>query len=399
MPGSSNTFNVVCSLSGSGWSVRVPEFDLESWAAELCQVEIVARALIATCEPDEPGTVDFIVEYLPDTPAASPLPAAPLSGANRSLANQPCRPHHDYRHEAFFYSGEEEFLAGTVPFIEHGLALGQPVMVALPEPRLTLVRQALGASARDVKLVDMARLGRNPARIIPAWREFLDEDGRDGRPARGIGDPRWPGRRPAETAECQLHEALLNQALDPATPLWLRCPYDADNLGVAEIEVARDSHPMLVEESRERESPTYQGASFGAGMLAGVLPDPPVTAAPFRFDPGTVRDVREHVLRHAVAADLDAARAAELVLAVWELVVNSIQHGGGGGDLRIWRETGALVCEVSDHGHFTDPLAGRRSPAAATLGARGIWLVNQLCDLVQLRSTPQGATIRVFTWL
>jgi len=444
MPGSSKTFKVICSLAGSGWSVWLPQLDREATVAHLGQVEAVARALVAAYAPDEAGEVDFLVELLPDTHAALP-PAGTGSHAfpveeirtRRARADQPFldetgashiaavgrqgtptrrhhaspgavvgeavgsgrRRHHTYRHEALFYSGEDAFLAGTVPFIQEGLALGQPIMVALPEPRLRLVRQALGSSAWDVELVDMARLGLNPARIIPAWRQFIDEDGHRGRPARGIGEPLWPGRRPAEAAECQLHEALLNLALDPGTPLWLRCPYDVDNLGAADTEGARYSHPLLVEESRERESPTYQGASLGEGMFGHALPDPPVTAEPVMFGRRTVRHVRRHVLGQALAADLDPERAADLVLAVWELVKNSIQHGGGRSDLRIWREPGALVCEVSDRGHITDPLAGRRTPGVAALGQRGIWLANQLCDLVQLRGTQRGTTVRVFSWL
>ena len=32
-------------------------------------------------------------------------------------------------------------------------------------------------------------------------------------------------------------------------------------------------------------------------------------------------------------------------------------------------------------------------------GGRGLFLVHQLCDLVQLRSSPSGTTVRLFTWL
>ena len=64
------------------------------------------------------------------------------------------------------------------------------------------------------------------------------------------------------------------------------------------------------------------------------------------------------------------------------------------------RSTGALVCEVRDSGYIDDPLAGRRRiPTSAASGQRGIWLVNQLCDLVQLRTHAHGTTVRVFSWL
>ena len=55
----------------------------------------------------------------------------------------------------------------------------------------------------------------DPARLIPAWQWFLDTRSSPCRPVRGIGEPIWPGRRSEEILESQLHEALLNIAVDP----------------------------------------------------------------------------------------------------------------------------------------------------------------------------------------
>jgi anti-sigma regulatory factor (Ser/Thr protein kinase) len=83
------------------------------------------------------------------------------------------------------------------------------------------------------------------------------------------------------------------------------------------------------------------------------------------------------------------------VLAVHELATNSVRHGGGRGTCRLWRDGAALVCEVSDRGWITDPQAGRRRPAADQPGGRGLWLVHQLCDAVELRTSPSGTVVRV----
>ena len=99
--------------------------------------------------------------------------------------------------------------------------------------------------------------------------------------------------------------------------------------------------------------------------------------------------------RRAAAAGLDAARTADLVLAVDEVATNSLRHGGGRGTLRIWQDADALVCEVRDAGRIEDPLAGRVRPPLDRDGGRGLWLVNQLCDLVQLRTLPTGAVVRL----
>jgi hypothetical protein len=43
-------------------------------------------------------------------------------------------------------------------------------------------------------------------------------------------------------------------------------------------------------------------------------------------------------------------------------------------------------------------MLGRVQPRSAEPDVRGLWLANQICDLVQVRSTPEGSTIRVVTW-
>jgi hypothetical protein len=61
----------------------------------------------------------------------------------------------------------------------------------------------------------------------------------------------------------------------------------------------------------------------------------------------------------------------------------------------MWRADDVLVCEVRDAGRIADPLIGRRRPAGDWRDGRGMWLVNQACDLVQVRSLPAGNVVRV----
>ena len=42
-----------------------------------------------------------------------------------------------FRHDALFYSDDDEFLAGTLPFVLNGVDSGEAVLVVVPEPRLT----------------------------------------------------------------------------------------------------------------------------------------------------------------------------------------------------------------------------------------------------------------------
>jgi len=55
-----------------------------------------------------------------------------------------------------------------------------------------------------------------------------------------------------------------------------------------------------------------------------------------------------------------------------------------------------VVCEVRDTGQISDPLAGMSRPdATAASRQRGLWLVHQVSDLVQLRTGSAGTIIRV----
>jgi anti-sigma regulatory factor (Ser/Thr protein kinase) len=114
-----------------------------------------------------------------------------------------------------------------------------------------------------------------------------------------------------------------------------------------------------------------------------------------RFGGGDLAEVRRQVLALCLGEGLGPDRADDFVLCADELAANSLLHGGGRGQLRVWRAGSAVVCEVSDSGTIDDPLAGRRAPSLDRVGGRGLWLANQLCDLVQLRSGAAGTVVRL----
>jgi anti-sigma regulatory factor (Ser/Thr protein kinase) len=297
-----------------------------------------------------------------------------------------------FRHEALMYADEDEFLAGTVPFVREGVAIGEPTMVAIGAARMAPLRAALGSDAEAVRFVDIAEIGTNPARIIPAWRDFVAAH----RGAvRGIGEPAWPGRSAAELVECERHEVLLNLAFNATDGFRLLCPYDTAGLDPAVTAGARGSHPVVVENGTARRSDAYDGLERAAAPFTEPLPEPLTPPAEGAFDARSLRAVRRFVAGEAVAAGLEAGRAEELVLAVSELAANSVKYGGGTGLLRLWRDDGHVVCEIRDRGRIDDPLTGRRRPVPGRSGGYGLWLVNQLCELVQVRSLPDGSVIRV----
>ncbi|WP_149204632.1 sensor histidine kinase [Actinotalea subterranea] len=302
-----------------------------------------------------------------------------------------------YRHQAVLWRDLDSYLGAAVPFVRDGLAAGSPVMVVVTDDQWVPLRHALGPDAADVEHADMAVLGRNPARIIPAWLDFVARH--PGVPLRGISAPVWAGRRPAELVECQIHEAVLNLAVPSETPLRLLCPYDAQSLPAGVLAEARLSHPELLGEDPTRSSATYAGPDRCAALAAQPLTPPtgPVTRLPFAH--GRLGGLRRLTAEHAAAAGVGRATADDLALALSELASNSIDHGGGSGVLSTWRDADALYFEVHDAGHIDDPLVGRRNPTPHQARGRGLWMVNRLCDLVQIRSDADGTVVRVVTWL
>ena len=130
-------------------------------------------------------------------------------------------PDERFRHEALFYAGDDQFVEGCVAFIRAGLEADEPTLVVALADKLEKLREALGPDAERVQFADMDVVGRNPARIIPAWQEFVEENAEPGVRLRGIGEPIFPARDPHELVECERHEALLNLAFAGADRFWI----------------------------------------------------------------------------------------------------------------------------------------------------------------------------------
>jgi anti-sigma regulatory factor (Ser/Thr protein kinase) len=299
-------------------------------------------------------------------------------------------------HTALFYRDASGLLAGVVPFLLDGLAEGAAVGAALPGPHLELVRSGLGGLAEQVRLFDMAEVGRNPGRILA---EVMHEvtGSRPEAPARIVDEPVWAGRTGLEYPACLQHEALVNLAFQ-GRPVTVLCPYDA-RLPASVLADAAVTHPCLVEDGVARPSTAFAPAT-AMSRTGGPLPEPPV-AAVFAFDGPRLAAARRFVRAEATAAGLDGDRVFDLVLAVGELAANSIRHGGGRGAVRVWPEAGEdgsdlLVAEVADGGRLADPLAGRRPATQHQLSGRGLLMVHHLADLVRTSTGPCGTTTRTY---
>jgi anti-sigma regulatory factor (Ser/Thr protein kinase) len=296
--------------------------------------------------------------------------------------------HTSFSHELLLYAGGDHgFVRRALEPVRAALASGTSVLLAVSDERGRALANALGDAAEQVRFVDVHRHGRNPARILPLLADFASAHGEG---ALAICEAAWPGRSPAELTECEIHEALVNVAFAEEPPWRLLCAYDLDGLDDGAIAAARRTHPLLAGDSATDANEGYAAVR----PFAGSLPEPQAPVETQTFAGDSLGDMRHSLSLWARGEGLATEDTEDLVLAVSELATNSVRHGGGAGSLRRWREHGAIVCEVRDAGHIEAPLIGRVRPAPDACSGRGVWLANQLCDLVQIRSAPTGSVVR-----
>ncbi len=291
---------------------------------------------------------------------------------------------------ALFYRDQAEYRARILGFAQAGLASGEPSFIAVPGDKARLLAGQLDAKPGDLRYADMADLGRNPACIIPGLRAFLDEH--PGRRVRFVGEPIWPGRSPAEICEATRHEALLNVAF-LRTRITILCPYDLTRLTPSVIEGARHTHPELLSPGQPAAGAGHAEPGRIPPQCDSPLPPPPASAEVLSYSTD-LAPVRRLVERHARRTTLAAERAADLVLAASELAANTLSHAGSPGLLHVWHDEQEILCQADDRGWIADPLAGRVKRGPESRG-HGLFLVNHVCDLVEMRTGHAGTTVRL----
>lgn len=269
-------------------------------------------------------------------------------------------------------------------------------MVAVVPEHLAWLQGALAHRAEYVDFVDMHELGHNPAQIIPAWQHFLDTNARQRSPIRGIGEPIWPDRRPQELLECQFHEALLNVAIDPEIPFWLICPYDVETLSPDVLDEAHRSHPVILDSHSYHGSSRYGGRAHVESIFTAELTELKLQPTVAVFTKNNVTRIGAYAKLEFHVSGLASKEASDLAEVIQRLASSSIQRGATLGTIRIFSQPDDLICDVVDDTVVIDPLIGRRAPRKGEDDS--LWIANQACDLVQVRSSSAGTTVRVHAW-
>lgn len=298
-------------------------------------------------------------------------------------------------HDTGFYCSDEELLELVVPFIEGGMADGDPTFVSLPGPELRLVRSAVG-DRRGLTFLDAADQYFRPTATIRRYRKLLgDEVATGARRVRAVGSAPHPGVG-APWEMWARYEAVINHAYDDL-PLWGLCPYDTRSTPDDVLADIERTHPHVATARGQRTAnPRYQDPTV---FLAGrrVLPDPFEARAPdlelIDPAPGAARRAVAEVGARTLVAP---ATVDDLVLASSEVVTNATLHGRPPVVLRAWAAPERLVVSVTDRGRGPADLGVGLVPTDdRTLGGFGLWLVHELCSDVALALTDEGFTVRL----
>ncbi|MFD9396540.1 anti-sigma factor RsbA family regulatory protein [Streptomyces sp. NPDC060000] len=312
-------------------------------------------------------------------------------------------PHHDtaphLTHQGLIYGSDEAFLTAMAPFCLDGLEADDAVLAVTTRHNIGLLRQSLGDAARQVEFIDADDWYHTPGRTLGAYYRYVDQRTTGGRhrQVRVIGEPVWHGRDPLETAEWTRYESVINVAFADC-PAWIVCPYDTRALPDDVVADARRTHPELVTGPCAEASRHYAAPDTGLGpwqrRLTPVSADGEEAVMLFGND---LTVVRAFVAQTANTLGMPSDRARRLVFAVNEVATNALQHGGGQGKVTLRRSGHRIVCDVTNPGQAAglDWYLGYLPPDPEQGRGHGLWAVRQLCDLMEVDTSPSETTVRL----
>jgi anti-sigma regulatory factor (Ser/Thr protein kinase) len=293
-------------------------------------------------------------------------------------------PEHD--HAAMLYKTPKDFAGNVRRYLLADGNIEAAVLVVARPAILEAVSRELDGVTADLTMADLAIAGSDPGRMLAAVRQFAVHHPR--RPVRCIQDWAWRSRSAGELCEAVRHEALIDLAL-ASTPVSVLCGYDG-SLDVTILADAERTHPLVMRNGRRRVSRTYRDDGAARWDDGPPLASPPAAAAVLHYRDNQAA-VRAFTAQRGLLGGLSPDRVTDLVIAVGELAANTLAHTNGYGSVTIWPKDGEVICAVEDTGHISDPLVGTLLPdPASRRKGRGLWVVHQLCDLVEVRTSSAG---------
>jgi AcrR family transcriptional regulator len=290
-------------------------------------------------------------------------------------------------HEALVYSSDEEFLESVVPFLQDGLAAGDPTSIVLTPSNSALLREALGRDAPLVSFADASATYRRPAAAFAAYRRHLETE--LSRPevelVRVIAEIP-SGLTGEEYAEWMQYESMFNRGF-AGYPLWVVCGYDTRARPEQIVGDALRTHPIVsVGGNRDTNAGYIETDEFV---------ERPVTRKGERDDGAGdplsgLTLTKERDLDQLGRLVAGAARAAglapsivdDVTLAASELARDALRLGGREANVHVHRDGAQWHCDVT--GHF------QTAP-----GELGLSIARLISERVEVAPRPGAQTVRM----
>ncbi|MEU8800571.1 sensor histidine kinase [Spirillospora sp. NPDC048819] len=306
-----------------------------------------------------------------------------------------------YDHRALFFEDEKDFLATTVPFLQEGVEADEVVMAVVTPDKIKLLQDALGPIGQAVQFADGTTWYQHPVQAMAAYDAFIKSQAL--RPIRLVAESNWEDRKAHEVVEWLRYDAIVNAAFRDNDVRCICC-FDRRALHPDHpeiLEYARYSHPELMDAGIARNNDEYLDPGSVSERCDRQFIEPsPASAASMQIEPTGLHAVRDFVAQHAQRHHMAAKPLRDLIVAVTEVASNAIRHGTAPITVKVWTADGGLFCEVVDAGQWhPDALVGYLPPRSAADPGFGLWGVRMLCDVVNVRATSEGTTVRLRTQL
>ncbi|MFD1151972.1 anti-sigma factor RsbA family regulatory protein [Saccharothrix hoggarensis] len=298
--------------------------------------------------------------------------------------------HVGYFHEAAFYGSDDDFRSVVVPFLDGGVAAGEPVVVACHAANERLIRDAVADPSAIVFLHGDEHYER-PTEAILALRKLFAEYA--GAPQiRVMGDVPHPGVG-ASWDWWARYEVSITEVF-AEVPVWGLCPYDLRTAPPRVVADVLSAHPHVVApDGAHVPNESYRSSwTWPEVPPTGLEADPPLVEL---VDPAPA-EARRAVTAACAGARLSRDEVDDIVYAASEAVTNAQCHGVPPVRVRVWAGPTSVLVAVTDRGEGPrSPVAGLVPTDLTTTAGVGLWLTHRTCREVLMGRDAEGYTIRL----
>jgi anti-sigma regulatory factor (Ser/Thr protein kinase) len=294
------------------------------------------------------------------------------------------------RHDLFVYDTDDTFAAQALRYVVAGLDADEAVRVVVSPHKEAILREALGRDADLVAFADPLAVYTRPEFAL-AQSDAACSANEAGEGTRIYGElPVFD--TPQAWDRWMAYEAIVNRAFENRCVTFM-CGYDARVVPEAVLRRARQSHRVVLDDAWQVSQDYEEPETLVRSLTTPFEPLPGLRSLPL----GDSRELHDRLADELSAASLPESRARDLLVAAGEVLCNARRYGSGVQDVRIGRVGEHVVCEVTDGGSgFDDPLAGFLPPRPLAENHAGLWIARQLTARLEMRSEPDGLTVRLW---